>query len=146
MRTDSSNDYLMAITQSWTNAWNDEHGLRSRYTRLIELRKRHPSLRSYDLQWLELTTSEHILAYVRSAVGERPIVVMLNFGSEQADIRLPDDVCHALDNAELTDLLEETPLVTREDGRVLLPPYGVRILSRPLRSRFERWRYREVSQ
>jgi hypothetical protein len=44
-------------------------------------------------------------------------------------IRLLDDIRHALGNAELTDLLEEIPLVTREDGRVLLPPYGVRILS-----------------
>jgi glycosidase len=108
-------------------AWDDVRRLRSWYSRLIALRARHPVLRSQDLQFVNVAPADQVLAYVRSAAGECPVLVLLNFGSEPVEAMLPESAT-ALQMTETIDLLDESTVLKPGDRVIPLASYGVRVL------------------
>jgi cyclomaltodextrinase / maltogenic alpha-amylase / neopullulanase len=106
-------------------AWDDIHGLRDWYARLIELRARHASLRSGEYRLLDVGSPEQVLAYVRPAAGDDPaVLVLLNFTSEAANISLTDKLPQEFLKHGWTDVLHQD----QGGMTVELPAYGARIL------------------
>jgi cyclomaltodextrinase / maltogenic alpha-amylase / neopullulanase len=121
--------------------WDDAHGLRDWYTRLIALRAQVPALRSAQLRVLDTGASDQILAYVRPSMesgAERDgdVLVLLNFGAAEESVPLPADMLREGWRARSIDLLTGAPAAaSRDDRTIILPPYGVRILQRTGQSR-----------
>jgi glycosidase len=113
--------------------WGDSQGLRDWYTRLIALRGKLPALRSRDLRVLDAGSADQVLAYVRP--GRRvdsDVLVLLNFGDSDATVSLPDDMLREGWRTGLIDLLSGVPSNSqRDDGAIVVPAYGVRILQKP---------------
>jgi cyclomaltodextrinase len=111
-------------------AWDDPDQLRGWYTRLLELRRRHPTLRSRELRLLDLDPADQVLAYVRPAKApDRTIMVLLNYGATQAEVTIPENMMRSLSpNGKLIDLLHGKPLSLSYNSRVTLRSYGVRVL------------------
>jgi glycosidase len=67
---------------------NDPHHLWNWYAQLIALRLREPALRSSDIRFWDLGSSETVLAYLRPAERQQDrIVVLLNYGD--GTVQLP---------------------------------------------------------
>jgi glycosidase len=97
--------------------WNDEHALFPYYQRLIALRAAHADLRSRDLRFID-TGNAHVLGFRRKGPEQDDILVLLNFASAPASVRL------AKARARFEDLLTGETL----GARVQLPANGARIL------------------
>jgi glycosidase len=117
--------------------WDDPPGLRAWYTRLIALRARLPALHSREMRVLDAGSADQVLAYVRSArEGDGGVLVLLNYGAAEARVSLPQDMLRDGWQTDLTDVLSGAQTVPRgDDGEVVVPPYGVRILQKPERQR-----------
>jgi glycosidase len=117
-------------------SWDDPQGLRAWYTRLIALRARLPALRSHELRVLDTGPADQVLAYVRTASeGDGDVLVLLNFGAAAARFSLTEEMRAGL-RGGMIDLLSSTQTAPQvDDGVIVVPPYGVRILQKP-----EHWR------
>jgi cyclomaltodextrinase / maltogenic alpha-amylase / neopullulanase len=116
--------------------WDDDpHRLREWYARLIALRARLPALHSRQLRVVDVGAADQILAYVRPAVeGDDSVLVLLNFGTNEANVSLPENMVRAGWRTGVIDLLSGAQSLTPPfDGSIVVPPYGVRILQRPER-------------
>jgi glycosidase len=116
--------------------WDDPHGLRDWYTRLIALRAQLPALRSRELHVLDVGAADQVLAYVRPAVeGDGSLLVLLNFGAADAAFSLTEDLLRAGWHTDMIDLLSGARTGARDqDNAIVVPGYGVRILRRRDRS------------
>jgi cyclomaltodextrinase / maltogenic alpha-amylase / neopullulanase len=116
-------------------SWRERYrGLRDYHKKLIALRKDIPSLHSRLWQLLEAEPASQILGYVRFLEGnEQPVLVLLNFSSEPAQVAvsLPERFAALAGQAALQDLLNgERVAVGAGDGlKLAVPGYGVRILA-----------------
>jgi cyclomaltodextrinase len=111
--------------------WDDRHGLREWYDRLIELRRTFPALSSREMRMLPNNWGS-VVAYVRPGVsGGSPVLVVLNFSRKAEPTIEP--------NPALRQLLAAGPLedvisgkrFTFEPGRPLelpMPATSVRVL------------------
>ncbi len=67
-------------------SWEDQHGLRPYYKRLITLRKRMAALHSRDWELLPTRSDGQTCAYARyGADGAAPVLVVLNFSREETE-------------------------------------------------------------
>jgi glycosidase len=101
-------------------AWNDRHGLRDWYRRLIALRAGRGALRSEEIRFLDIAPSGRLLGYLRPGATRREdVVVLLNWSNAPLSGRLPASLpIHAI------DLMSGRP-----HGRAFsLPPYGLLML------------------
>ena len=111
-------------------------GLRDYHKKLIALRKELPSLHSR--QWALIKPDamrQEVFVYLRySEESDVPILVLLNFSEEPAQIRfdVPEQFGSISTSDNLDDLLAEESLPAIEDGRirVSVPAWTARILAR----------------
>lgn len=117
-------------------AWDDPHGLRVWYTRLIALRAQLPALRSRELRVLDLGAPDEVLAYLRPAVEDNDsVLVLLNFRAAHTGVSLKEGIAGIGRTVEMTDLLNDAEASPRrDDGTIVVPGYGVRILRLRTRS------------
>lgn len=111
--------------------WNDPHGLRPWYARLIALRHAHPALRSRALRLLDIAPADQVLAYLRpGATPGDSLLVLLNYGATPQHVAIPREVLAAIgDRRTIRDLLHEEPVRFDPALPVIpLPGHGVRIL------------------
>src|SRR3954447_1989367 len=111
--------------------WDDPNQLRVWYTRLLELRRRHSSLRSREVRLLALEPADQVLAYLRPAVHpDRTILVLLNYAAATSHIEIPEEILRSLSpEGKLRDLLlgERFTLGLR-GNRLALPAHSIRLL------------------
>ena len=108
---------------------SDPHGLRDWYTRLISLRARLPALRSRELRMLDVGATDQVLAYLRPAVpGDGSLLVLLNFDAAPASVALTEKTLGPGWRTDFVDLLSVETAMRRDDGTIIVPGYGVRIL------------------
>lgn len=72
--------------------WQDKHGLRSYYRRLIALRRQLPALHSRRWEILKVRSTQQVYAYIRyGGPGDTPALVVLNFSemNAAAEIAIP---------------------------------------------------------
>src|SRR5579872_48679 len=67
----------------------------------------------------------------REGNGDGDVLVLLKFGAGDATVTLPAEVLRAGWRAATIDALSGGPAARRDDGAIIVPPYGVRILQRP---------------
>jgi cyclomaltodextrinase / maltogenic alpha-amylase / neopullulanase len=112
--------------------WEDPHGLRPYYTRLISLRRAEPALRTRDLQLVETSHGETVLAYLRpGASPDESLLVLLNYGETpvRAALTRTDEVPAMLGSGQVIDLLSGETLTVSPDAPILsLPAFGARVL------------------
>jgi cyclomaltodextrinase len=95
--------------------WEDRHGLRPFYARLVDLRHRLPALTSRHLKVLDSSPGGSF-AYLRPAPsGAEPVLVVLNFGGPAAvELRRTLRLDAALGGlGAMTDLLGDPPVPVR---------------------------------
>jgi len=88
-------------------SWKDKHGLLPFYETLISLKRHMPTLRSHDVDVLDVS-ADSAFAYIRPAFGGGPpVVVLLNFGSKQPDLTITKTPALAavIGSGSMTDLL-----------------------------------------
>ncbi|WP_291691643.1 alpha-amylase family glycosyl hydrolase [Bradyrhizobium sp.] len=110
--------------------WDDPHGLRAWYTRLIALRARLPALRSRQLHVLDTGAADQILAYLRPAEGDGGVLVLLNFSGTDASVSLPMEMIRTGWRTNMVEQLSGAHIAANDDGAIILPAYGIRILQR----------------
>ncbi len=115
--------------------WQDRHGLRDYYRRLIRLRRELPSLHSRGWRALSVEPADCVYAYTRHAgPDDSPALVAANFSAEpvRATIQLPDGLPALIWGRRLTDLLSEERVEVGETSESVLevpmPPHCARIL------------------
>jgi cyclomaltodextrinase len=111
-------------------SWTDVHGLRGHYTRLVGLRHAYPALRSQQLEVMETSPPETVLAYRRPGETRRDdIIVLLNYGREALRAALPADATR--DTPAFVDLLSgDAVAISPEAPTVDLPAWGAVVLRR----------------
>ena len=108
----------------------DPHGLRPFIHRLIQLRRRLPSLHSRDWELLDHDDADRVLAYARGGAEQPPAIVALNFSPEPTTVVL--SLPRPFEGMRrLVDLVDDDRLVLpiTETARVPVPAWGARILS-----------------
>ncbi|WP_119459050.1 alpha-amylase family glycosyl hydrolase [Rhodospirillaceae bacterium SYSU D60014] len=112
--------------------WEDPHGLRPYYTRLISLRQAEPALRTRDLQLVETSHGETVLAYLRPGPSpDESLLVLLNYGETpvRASLSRTDEITATLGSGQVIDLLSGETLTVSPDAPILpLPAFGARVL------------------
>jgi glycosidase len=106
-------------------------GLRDYHKKLIALRKELPSLHSRQWQILEVEPAEQVFGYLRFSQEDRqPVMVLLNFGKEPAEVHvsLPEIFAGMAAGSVLQDRLNDED-VPFKNGKVMVPGFGVRILT-----------------
>lgn len=110
----------------------DPHHLRLWYAHLIRLRAQNPALQGAGLQLIEVEPADTVLAYLRpGATPAESLLVLLNYGEEMQEVRLPQRALRSINAAgrvRLIDLVNGAALRLRGGNMVVLPGHGVRIL------------------
>jgi len=118
-------------------SWQDRHGLRAYYTRLIRLRKDVPALHSPEVELLATNRDDAVLAYLRRSLESADdcapsgsALVLLNFSDETIDLTLaPGNAAIAdLRSGPLRDRLTGDALIASE-GSLRLKPFDARVLT-----------------
>jgi len=116
-------------------SWDDRHGLRSYYARLIALRRGVPALHSREWEILEGRSEGQTYAYARFADdGCGPALVVLNFSpvETEAEVKLTETTRVFAGSGALMDVLggEEVEIAPGGEGaiRLRLPASSARIL------------------
>ncbi len=116
-------------------SWEDEHGLRPYYTRLIGLRRSVPALHSREWEILETRSEAQTYAYARfDSNRRRSALVVLNFSAVEAkaDVQLTQNSTVFAETGRLVDLLGGEELTVEPCGesaiRIPLRASSARIL------------------
>ena len=111
-------------------ARDDPNGLRPFYARLIAIRHATPSLRTPELELLDVGDSR-VLAYLRpSAKRAGGALVLLNYGDSAVDIALPANAFSAARALpHFRDLMSGETVSPSAAGHFSLEGYGIRILA-----------------
>jgi len=116
-------------------SWDDGHGLRSYYARLIALRRGVSALHSREWEILEARSEGQVYAYARfDGHGGVPALVVLNFSpvETEAEVGLSERSKVFAGSGALMDVLggEEVPVAAGAEGaiRLRLPALSARIL------------------
>jgi cyclomaltodextrinase / maltogenic alpha-amylase / neopullulanase len=111
--------------------WEDRHGLRDWYDRLIELRRTLPALSSREMRLLSSNWGS-VVAYVRPAVpGGDPVLVVLNFSRAAEPAIQPHPALRQLLAAGPLEDVISGQRFTFEPGGPLelrMPPFSVRVI------------------
>jgi cyclomaltodextrinase / maltogenic alpha-amylase / neopullulanase len=109
--------------------WKDPHDLRPYYRTLIELRLATPALRSRDWARVETRPGGSIYAYVRTATGAAPVLVVLNF-ADATGVEVPlDGPLAAFAGGRVRDLLTGERLAfDAGPAKVPMEAFSARIL------------------
>ncbi|HEX5936585.1 MAG TPA: alpha-amylase family glycosyl hydrolase [Actinomycetota bacterium] len=111
--------------------WEDRHGLREWYDRLIELRRRFPALSSREMRMLSSDWGS-VVSYVRPGVpGGSPVLVVLNFSRKAEPTIEPSPALKQLLAAgPLEDVLtgQRFTFAPGEPLRLTMPAASVRVL------------------
>jgi cyclomaltodextrinase / maltogenic alpha-amylase / neopullulanase len=111
--------------------WEDRHGLRAWYDRLIELRRTLPALNSREMRMLANDWGS-VVAFVRPGVpGGSPALVVLNFSREAEPTIQPDPALRQLLSAgPLEDVLSGQRFTFEQGKPMKLPmrPFSVRVI------------------
>jgi hypothetical protein len=111
--------------------WEDRHGLRAWYDRLIELRRALPALNSREMRMLTSNWGS-VVAYVRPGVpGGSPVLVVLNFSRQAEPTIEPDPALRQLLAAgALQDVLSGQRFTFEQGKPLQLPmrPFSVRVI------------------
>jgi glycosidase len=116
-------------------SWEENFpGLRDYHKKLIALRKEIPSLHSRQWQLLQVEPRQQVVGYLRYLEGnEQPIVVLLNFFEEDAEVEipLPEALQAQFAGDTWVDLLadETITLDSSTPIHVPVPSFGARILA-----------------
>ena len=106
-------------------------GLRDYHKKLIALRKDIPSLRSRLWRMLEAEPERQVLGYVRFLEGnEKPVLVLLNFSEEPADVTftLPEEFQSL--TGSLSDLMNDEEISFNGTNPLQMNPMSARILTK----------------
>jgi len=116
-------------------SWDDRHGLRDHYQRLIALRKALPSLHARGWRLLETRSAHQCLAYLRYCeLRGAAVLVVLNFSAEDAatELAIPDEFAWLARQERLRDVFAEADVpVEQLSGdaiRIHLGPFSARVL------------------
>jgi cyclomaltodextrinase len=115
-------------------AWRDRHELTAYYRHLVQLRRNLPALSSPEFEIVSTNRDDAVLAYIRrpSQGAQRPTagckddrsaLVLLNFGRDTLDVRLPPAVTNKLLDVQTG----EAALVT--DNQITMKPFATRVLA-----------------
>ena len=115
--------------------WRDRHKLTPYYTRLTQLRRSLPALSSPELELLDTSRDDAVLAYIRriahdthrptaGCFDDRSTLILLNYSREAIDVRLPAST----DTNKLQDALTAEPVVVN-DQQIHLKPFDIRVLA-----------------
>jgi cyclomaltodextrinase len=112
--------------------WEDPHGLRPLYTKLVAMRKEHGALSSRGFRLVELP-GDDVLAYLRTADdGGDDVLVLLNFSEAAADADIPlRDLAEEAESGRLKDLYSGEEIGVEGSISVTLPPLTPMVLTRP---------------
>lgn len=117
---------------NWPVPLTDLHNLRGYYTDLVSLRTAEASLRSRQWEILTISPKEALYGYVRYSEESEPILVLLNFSSNQVTAKLDvEELTPFFGGVTFTDLLTEETVsfqVTDQTVSTSLDPWNVRIL------------------
>lgn len=109
--------------------WSDPHELRPYVQRLIDLRQSTPSLYSRNWEQVSVEPAAQLFGYLRHEEGEAPVVVVLNFSTNDLDatVQLPG----ALAGSPLTDAWtgEPIPGPSGDAIEIGVPAWGLRVLT-----------------
>jgi len=113
--------------------WNDPHGLREYYKRLIMLRRETPSLHSRHWTIVRIDPYTHVYGYLRHlADHSAPMLVLLNFRSQpaEAEITIPEAFQAFADQSSFQDLLSGEQIAAGGHAplRIAMPPLSAMIL------------------
>lgn len=106
-------------------SFDDLHGLRDYYRRLIALRSNTPSLRSRLWEPIKVEPTHKLYAYVRfQAGGAEPVLVVINFSNDEVKTALDIDL-------DLTSELLSEESVQVIDGKLMvkMAPWGVKVFA-----------------
>jgi cyclomaltodextrinase len=133
---DELGEIFNPYTDTTALAWKDRVGLLPYYKRLIELRRTLPSLQAgtwepFEREMFEDLVEQNVFAFVRSAPGHAPVVVVLNPHRRAKDVRiqLPARYAALAATGSLHDMLSDATVPA--SGTTLTIPmeaYGSRIL------------------
>jgi hypothetical protein len=116
-------------------SWKDPHGLRPFYRRLIAVRHELPSLWSKTWHPFEDLIPANVLAYVRSAPGQAPVLVVLNPNGKAKNVRIemPGAYASLARAGRLHDVLNGETIATGGGPTVAvaMPRWGARVLVAP---------------
>lgn len=114
--------------------WEDPHGLREHYRKLIHLRESVPALASGQWQPVPVPGNRAVVAYVRYEEGAKaPVLVVLNFGrATKGRLQLPERFAALGAGGSMRDVLAEGDVRVTKKGRQLelaLPAFGALLLT-----------------
>jgi cyclomaltodextrinase / maltogenic alpha-amylase / neopullulanase len=116
-------------------SWEDPHGLREHYRRLIHLREALPALASRSWVPIQIPENGSVMAYVRHEDGapqQAPVLVVLNFGvAGKVRLQLPRQHLGLGAGGALRDVLGDRDIPVTKRGRRLeleLPESGALLL------------------
>jgi cyclomaltodextrinase / maltogenic alpha-amylase / neopullulanase len=119
-------------------SWEDPHGLREHYQKLIHLRESVPALASGGWTPLEVRGTRSVMAYVRheeAAPEKAPVLVVLNFGrAARVRLQLPARFEALAAGRTLSDALTDSDVRVSRRGRqleVAVPSSGALLLTPP---------------
>lgn len=114
-------------------SWRERYrGLRDYHKKLIALRKENPSLHSRLWELLDVQPESQILGYLRFMEGnEQPVLVLLNFSEEPANVPLdlPVEFRSLVQAGVLTDLLNDEQVSFNGTKSIQMNPMSARILT-----------------
>ncbi len=122
-------------------SWEDPHGLREHYRKLIHLRESLPALASRSWTPLKVQGPRSVMAYVRhddEAPEKAPVLVVLNFSrAAKVRLQLPEQFGSLAATGTLRDVLTDKDVRVSRRGRqleVAVPGAGALLLtSQPTR-------------
>jgi glycosidase len=104
-------------------SWEDPHGLREHYRKLIHLRESLPALASRSWTPLEVQGPRSVMAYVRHEDGapeKAPVLVVLNFNrAAKVRLQLPEQFGSLAATGTLRDVLKDKDVRVSRRGRQL---------------------------
>ena len=106
--------------------WQD-YPLQEFYTRLLQLKRRHPALRNGDVasRFQRLTsTNEDLYGFLRHKDGAA-VLCVINASETPQMLPLPSETI-----GSWTDVFGDTPLIIREGDHLPVPAHGWRVLER----------------
>lgn len=117
-------------------SWEDPHGLREHYRKLIHLRESVPALASGEWEPVPVKDNHAVVAYLRhEAEATAPVLVVLNFGKDtKGRLQLPERFAALGAGGAMRDMLAERDVRLSKKGRQLelaLPASSALLLTPP---------------
>lgn len=106
-------------------SWEDKHGLRDYYKKLVSIRKNFPCMTSSNWERLKTDADDNVYVYLRvGQEGQESSIVMLNLSNEELEVEidLPDGF-----KTKLNDILSNE-VIYADTSKFRVGKYGAKIL------------------